>query len=314
MEKGIDISLEEFLDLSSAAIRKIVVQKNKPRVGVFVADGNRRLVMCRTRVDPTSDEFYHEYARFFTSSLKKTLGLFFDHGLQTLFFPLFGPSLVERKNQFQTLTIPAVYKEIFQTSNWLQFYKDKGIRIKAYGDLSQLAKIDALNLDMEAGIRQAVEKTAANSPHTLFFGFMSDNTPGFEMPGQIIDFYNTHRRTPSQEEMLSLYYGQALPPADFLILSSKLSLRALPPLISFQDTRLYFLPTPGFHSLTLDKYKKILHDLLFVQAFNPPALTTEDCLKHIDAIEDFLQKYQDTIIGIEEKMDNLMTAKKNYKI
>jgi len=136
MEAEIKMAREAFLDLPTAKVRKLVEEKGKPRVGVFVADGNRRLLLARTGLAPDSKEFYSEYARFFVESLEKSLNLFFDHGLQILFFPLFGPSLLKRQNQFHSLTIPAVYNQIFQSPKWMEFYGEKGIRVKVYGDLS----------------------------------------------------------------------------------------------------------------------------------------------------------------------------------
>lgn len=309
MGKGVEIDREEFLNLPTDDIRNIVLQKSKPRVGVFVADGNRRLVMSKTGLDPTSDAFYCEYAHIFSESLKQSLAIFFDHGLRYLFFPLFGPSLLKRKKLFQAVTIPAVYKEIFQSEDWFRFYRDRGIRLKAYGDLSQLAKIDIHDMGMAAGILKAVETTAPHSSCTLLFGFSSDNTPGFEMPQQIVDFYKRHHRTPTHDEMLAGYYGEAIPPADFIILTNKLSLRALPPLVSFNDTKLYFLPTPGFYSLTPRSYKTILYDLLCIQSHRPPGEYAAHNLDHIDKIRSHLEQFKETVIGTGEKIGDLTVTR-----
>ena len=78
MTRETNIGKKEFLKLSIEEIRRIVLEKKKPKVGIFVADGNRRLVMCNTRLSPTSDEFYREYARFFVDSLKKSFKIFFS--------------------------------------------------------------------------------------------------------------------------------------------------------------------------------------------------------------------------------------------
>jgi hypothetical protein len=272
-------------------------------VGIFVADGNRRLVMCRTRLPPGSDEFYKEYARFFVDSLKESLNIFFSHGLETLFFPLFGPSLLLRKNKFQTITIPAVYQEIFQNNEWFEFYKEKGIRVKAYGDLSQLGNIDVKNLNMAEGIKQTIKKTAKHDKHTVFFGFMSENTPGLEMPQLIIDFYKSNKRTPTPGEMIDIYYGEPVSSADFLILSDKLAGHgALPPFISIQNTRMYYLLVPGFLSLNSFTFRKILYDLLILRPLHSLPEYKENSLNNIESLEKFYQRYKSTVIGTGDQL------------
>lgn len=303
MNRGNKVDKESFLELSTKEIRSIVQQKGKPKVGVFVADGNRRMVMCQTRLSPTSDEFYEEYARIFVESLKKSLKIFFEHGLKTLFFPLFGPSLLKRKNKFQTLTIPAVYEDIFQSGEFLDFYNRKGIKLKAYGDLSKLNEIDVNNLNMISGVKSAIERTSSNKEHTVFFGFMSENTPGLELPQMIVNFHKTHNKSPSPVELIESYYGESLPPADFYIMSGKISHRgSLPPFVTTPETKMYYFPVPGFMGLTIKNLKKIIHDLLFVQTQHPPAEYSAREMDSIDMLNTFFKDHKNTIIGTSAKV------------
>jgi len=305
MSEKTDMDREKFLALTPGEITGLLDRHQKPRTGVFVPDGTRHLVMCRTHLSPEADEFYPAYARLFAGALKECLTIFFDHGLKYLFFPLFGSSLLERKGRFQTVTIPAVYREVFQGEAWFSFFQEKGIRVKAYGDLSKLDLIDALHLDMKEGVRQLVEKTAHHNRHTLLFGFLSDNTPGFEMPQQIIDFSQVHHRAPNQEEMLTLYYGEPIPPADFIILSHKLSLRPLPPLISLHTPRIYFFPAPGFLSLTVQNYRRLLYDIIFRDSPLAPIDSPQAEQTSLDNLDKFYFSHKDTIIGIQEKLIGL---------
>jgi hypothetical protein len=306
MNRESEIGREKFLELPTGDIRKMVQEQQKPRAGIFVADGNRRLVMCRTRLSPKSDEFYSEYARFFVYSLRECLNIFFDHGLETLFFPLFGPSLLLRKNKFQSITLPNAYQKIFQSDEWFQFYKEKGIKVKTYGDMSQLEKIDVNRLNFIKGINQMVERTALYDNHTLFFGFMSENTPGMEMPQLIIDFYKNNNRAPIFREMVEIYYGESIPSADFLVFSDKLSIRALPPLISTQHTQMYYLPVPGFLGLNTITFRKVLYDLLFYHPQDSIPEYTDNHLKNIESLDRFYQQHKNTIIGIKKNIGKFM--------
>lgn len=303
MTREIEIGREEFLALPTEEVRRIVLEKGKPRVGIFIADGNRRLVMCRTRLSPTSDEFYKEYARFFVDALKESLEIFFSHGLHTLFFPLFGPSLLLRKNKFQSITIPLAYQRIFESDEWLEFYKENGIRVKAYGNLSQLEKIDVNRLNMVEGIRKRIEQTASQDKHILFFGFMAENTPGLEMPQLIIDFYKSVNRAPSPREMIEIYYGEPVAPADFFIMSGKLSdLGALPPLISSQKARMYYFLVPGFWGLNITNYRRILYDLMFGQPLHSPPEYNAQHPSNIETLDQFYQQHRNSIIGIGKRV------------
>jgi hypothetical protein len=303
MPNDLVIAKDDFLKLTTEEICKIVTQKEKPRVGIFLPDGNRRLLMCRTKLDPTSDAFYKAYARQFLDSFKEALVIFFDHGLKTLFLPLFGPSQLARKNKFQTITTPAVYNELFKDSQWLDFFREKGIRVKIYGELSQLERIDTKRLNILDGINRLVEKTASNNRHTLFFGFVSDHTPGLEMPQNIIKFYQNHHRTPTHREILEVYYGEAVSPADFIILSSKLSGHgAFPPFISTRQARMYYFPVPGFLGLSKMNYRRIIYDLLFLQTLYPIPEYTTEYLENIEELNQFYQENKDKIFGTNKKI------------
>jgi len=300
------IRKKDFLNLPADEVKHIVQKHEKPKTGIFVADGTRRLVMCQNRFSPTSDDFYKEYTKVFVDSLMKSLKIFFEHGLQNLFFPLFGPSLLLRKNKFQTITIPTAYQKIFLSDEWLNFYRENGIRLKAYGDLSQLNKIDTLHLNMADGIKNTIEATASNDKHTLYFGFMSENTPCMEMPEMIINFYKSHQRPPDYREMLETYYGEPIRKADFVIFSDKLSHRALPPFISTRKSKIYYLPVPGYLGFNERNYRRMLYDLLFVQPVDSiPEYAAEE-LNNIESLRDYYATHQDTIVGVVEKSGNLM--------
>ncbi len=291
-----------FLELTDEAIRKLVKEKGKPKVGVFVADGNRRLVLSGKRSEPSSETFYLEYARFFVDALKESINIFFNHGLETLFFPLFGPSLLARKNGFQTITIPYVYREVFKSPEWRQFYRQEGIRVKAYGDLSRMDEIDKLQLNMKEGIEECVRQTSGNGERSIFFGFMADMSLEGSIPARIINLYNEKKRIPSYEEIVEDYYGEAVAGADFVLFSNKLSLGSLPPLISTAGTRLYYFPAPGFLAMSAKSYRDILFDLLFHQ----PEATTGEFSTHrngeLDSLEAFYKIHKSSIIGTGQKI------------
>jgi len=309
MTTEITIGREEFLALGAPEVSHIVRLRERPKAGVFIADGNRRLVMCRTGLSPTSPGFYLQYARFFVDSLKESLSIFFDHALETLFFPLYGPSVPSRARSFRDIVIPSVYRAVFLSPEWLQFFNEKGIRVKVYGDLSELDRVDPQGPVMAKGIRDTIEKTAMNTSHTLYFGFMAEPTAFSQLPSLIIAFYQQHHRTPTLPEMVQLYYGDPIPPVDFIIFSEKLSIRALPPFVSAQDIKAYYLPVPGFLGLNALNYKKILYDLLYMQPTESVPEYPEDSQGALTDLDRFYGRHTDTVIGLVEKIDPFVIPK-----
>jgi hypothetical protein len=133
---------------------------------------------------------------------------------------------------------------------------------------------------------------------------MSENNPGLELPGYIIDFYKKYSRAPEPGEMLTHYYGEDIPPADFIIFSNKLSgHRAIPPFITSWKAKAYFFPVPGFLALSEGNYRRILYDLLFVQPEAAPAEYSDDSLEYLDRLGEFYKTHNNTIIGTGERIN-----------
>jgi hypothetical protein len=306
MPKELAIAKHDFLKLTAGEICKIVTQKKKPRVGVFLSDGNRRLVMMKTGLAPNTDQFYQEYARIFLSNFRNALEIFFNHGLNTLFSPILGPSLLERKNKFHELAIPIVFKALFLSEDWHMFYRKNGIKIKVYGNLDQLKKVDPTGLNMTEGIDSAIRKTASHEEHTLFLGFVSSNTIDNEMTRQIIEFYKSHQREPDYREIVEAYYGEFIEHADFFISSTKIAgINALPPLLSSNQTRMYYLIAPFFLAFNDETFRNILYDLIFLQPDKPIAEYDNDDFRSIEKLTEFYQLHQNTVIGTGKRIGRI---------
>lgn len=303
MGNRVRLSYHEFIKLASAEVRQLVREAGKPRAGVFIADGNRRYIMTQRKSLLMDEAFCHDYARYFVQSFRESLDIFFEFGLETLFFPLFGPSLLERRGLFQEITIPEVYRGLFVSEDIFGFYRERNIRICHYGDLAFLDAIDVKKMGYREGVQQASLKTADHTGPSVCFGFMSDNTPGFEMPERIIHFYRQHGRAPAREEIIREYYGTNLPDADFIIFSGKLSGHgALPPFIATQKAKAYYFPVPGFLGLTRAAYLKILYDLLYQRNIMCSSVP-DDILDHDKIIQwcaGFYDSHKNRIIGIDD--------------
>jgi len=295
--KTCEISKEEFVAFSTEEITHIVKQKGKPKVGIFVADGNRRMTMALTGLSEDSEDFYPEYVRLFTEKFMENLEVFYSHGLETLIVPLISPAILNRSQNYINLAINGLLQALFRSDSWLNFYKENDIRVRTYGNTGHLKG---------AGCQKEVQwteeiktHTSHHKTHTLFYGFLSNNPGGMESVNLAVEFYQLHQRKPTPSEMKELYYGENLAEADFFIMSTKIAgAGALPPFISTKKTGMYFLPAPGVMGLTRETYREILYDLLYCRPHGPIKKYDNDDLKNIETLKKyFFPNNEPMVIG-----------------
>ncbi|MCP4150374.1 MAG: hypothetical protein GY757_21680, partial [bacterium] len=256
---------DEFLALPTEGVRELVQGGNYPHTGIFVSDGNRRLVMADTGLTPEKDGFYETYIETVTRYFMRNLAVFFGLGLNTLFFPLFSSSLLKRCDRFREMVMPELVRLLFSGGKWLDFYRDNGIRLKAYGNPERLG-VELSRPELVEIIRKAEVATAGHKEHSLFIGFFSEGIREIGFLDAICRFRKVQQRIPEEKELMELYYGEALKKADFLINSTRMaSLGALPPMLHDRKTMMYTLAVPAVLGLTDRTYRDILYDLLFLR-------------------------------------------------
>ena len=291
-----EISKEEFVALPAKEITRIVKQKGKPKVGIFVADGNRRMTMALTGLSEDSEDFYSEYVRLFTEKFMENLKVFYSHGLDTLIVPLISPTILNRSQNYVNLAINGLLQALFKSDKWLTFYKENDIRVRTYGNPGHLQ-----GTQCQKGVQWIQDiktQTSHHKTHTLFYGFLSNNPGGMESVNLAVEFYQLHRRKPTPSEMKEMYYGENLAEADFFIMSTKIAgAGALPPLISTKKTGMYFLPIPGVLGLTREIYREILYDLLYCRPNGPIKKYGNDDLKDMETLKKYFFPNEPTIIG-----------------
>ncbi|MBN2396431.1 MAG: hypothetical protein JXC36_08245, partial [Candidatus Atribacteria bacterium] len=139
--------------------------------------------------------------------------------------------------------------------------------------------------------------------HQIYYGFLSPKRVGMELAHLGIEFYKQHKRAPTHEEQVQFYYGEPVDPADFFIMSTKFAgLGALPPLICGQETQIYFLAAPGVMSLTLETYREIIYDLMFLRPEKPFREYPENDLNDIKLLREFLEQNKSRIFGLGKQI------------
>ena len=299
---GEKIGRDEFLQLPAEQVRRWVLQKNKPHTGIFVADGNRRLVMTQTGLTPASKDFYPAYLEIVTGFFMKNLAVFFNHGLNTLLFPLFGTSLLDRCDSYRQVVMPGLIRLLFQNEKWLCFYRENAVRVKTYGNMEILDR-EFPGLGLADIVRQTEIQTSNNEKHTLFYGFFSSMIPGMNLIREAHRLMESYNRELTQAEWTQLYYGEPVAPADFFITSTCIGyLGALPPWGYGKNTQMYTLPVPGILGLNERTYRDILYDLLFLRQTSPANKMDGIEAKDIEYLKNFYRENRDKVVGTGRKV------------
>jgi hypothetical protein len=293
---GEGLNQEAFLKLPAREVCRMVDRNERPHTGIFIADGNRRLVMTHTGLTPEDDGFYSAYPDLVTESFKHNLEVFFQHGLHTLLFPLFGPSLLTRTEAYRCKVMPELVRQLFKSRQWLSFYREQAIRIKAYGNLEILSR-EFPGLNLAEAIRECEQITAAHRKHRLFYGFFSTQVYDLAFIRQMQQFSQTQQRAPDRSELARLYYREPLRSADFFITSTRMGyLGALPPFAYGKNTRMYTLAAPGVFGLNETTYRKILYDLLLPEPGDPSSIK-DTTPAGIDFLGEYYQRNRSRILG-----------------
>ncbi|MBN1351704.1 hypothetical protein JXJ21_19980 [candidate division KSB1 bacterium] len=290
-----------FLELSSAEVVRIITQRNKPGVVIFVPDGTRKMTRILSNLSPPDDEFYFEYARLTTEMFLNNLRVFFDHGLETLLVPLVSTHVLRRNEQFRQITLQQGFKALFGSNAWLDFYDENQIQVNVYGDL-QLLEESGFS-DCLKWIEAARHRTAKHTRHQLFYGLAAPENCGMALSTLAIQFYKETGREPAHADLVRIFYGKALPQANIFIMSTKLAgLGALPPFICDRNTQVYYLAAPGVLALTRDTYRQILYDYLFGRCQPDVTNAINEKYGAIEQLKQFYAEHQFSIVGLGKKI------------
>lgn len=258
------ISREEFLTLPQSKIIEIVEHADRPQVGIFISDGNRRLTLACHHHSQKDNDFYHQLTKVTTLHFKQNLAAIFSHGIRYLMVPLLSSAVLKRDSKYLNISLPKGLHTIFSSNEWLDFYIEHEIGVRVYGNLSFLKSIHTEEiLDW---LEMAIHRTSHFTRRFLFYGIDSSAAHIDNLSEQIVSYYKQYNRKPELNDLIKDFYGLLIPPADFFIMSTKFSgFGAIPPYITNADTQMYFLPSPSGISLTSETFRQILYDYLFLR-------------------------------------------------
>ena len=193
--------------------------------------------------------------------------LLFDHGLDTLLTPVFGPDLLERGEEYVRTAAEGLTR-LATNPDFLEFYRAHQVRVRFYGDYRHFfgATPYAYLSDL---FDETTSRTMRYDHCRLFFGVCAQEAVGI-IAELAVGYYIQHGHTPDKRTLVKLYYGEPVCPVDLFIGFDKLCVFDMP-LVATGNEDLYFTVNPSPY-LTEHQLRGILYDHLFTRRGGEPDL------------------------------------------
>jgi tuberculosinol/isotuberculosinol synthase len=287
------IKIKEFLQLSTQEIATIV-RASGPKVCVFPINGTRRWFLLE-HGDETGDDPIAAYMDIASQNHIGLYKLFFDHGIDTLLTPVFGPDLLLRGDEYIQRIGAGGLARLASDPLFLDFYDAYQVRVRFYGAYRKSLRGTPLAFLSEL-FDQATEQTKIHQRFRLFFGVFAQDATN-RIAELAVDYFKKHGRAPQKAALVEGYYGEAIPPVSLFIGFDRLSVFDYP-LLNTGAEDLYFTVAPSPY-LTAGQLRKILFDHLYTRRHPEPEYT-EMSPEEIEALRDFYHLNQDVILGTGE--------------
>ncbi|MFP4344046.1 MAG: hypothetical protein ACLFU8_05075, partial [Anaerolineales bacterium] len=251
-------SLEEFQSWPTARVAE-VVRAHGPKVCVFPINGTRRWFMLEYPEEAATQSI----TAYFDIAGRRHIELyelFFDHGLDTLLTPIFGPELLERGEAYQQMMVPALLW-FAENPEFLAFYDAYDVRVHIYGDAERYLR-DTPYEPALAAYAEVARRTSDHRSFRLFFGVCAhDATETVAEMG--VCYFESEGRLPDRREIVTAYYSEYVEPVDLFIGFDRPSAFDMP-LVATGQEDLYFTvsPSPYMDAQTL---RAILYDHLYAR-------------------------------------------------
>jgi hypothetical protein len=247
--------------LSVEEVARIVSNKG-PLVCAVAVNGTRRWF---TLEYPDCQHPEQTYLDAMTELQVKLCQMFFDHGVDTLVMPVFGPDLLDRGEDYTQMAMEGLMR-LATHPQLTEFYKAQQVRVNFYGDYRAHLQHLPEAAELFAALDAVVAQTRSYSRRRLFYGVFAHD--GTQTVAQLaIEFYQQHQRAPTQVELIERYYGEPLSAVNLFVGFDTFCAFDMP-LLSTAETDLYFTVSPTPY-LTPHGVRHILYDHLFARRAAP---------------------------------------------
>ncbi len=252
------MDLETFQSLPAAEAARLV-RAAGTSVCAFPINGTRRWFMLEHQPSPEPD-FVSAYYDAVGMRHIELYRLLFDHGLDTLLTPVFGPDLQARGDNYIRMATAGLPR-LANHPDFVNFYREYEVRVRFYGDYRKHFSGSPYAY-ISDWFDEATAQTAAFNRRRLFFGVCAHDAT--ETVAELaIRYYTAHGRAPDKRALIEMYYGEYVPPVDFFIGFDKFCIFDVP-LVLTGDEDLYFTVSPSLY-LTERQLRQILYDHCFAR-------------------------------------------------
>lgn len=282
-----------FEDLPTTEVARLVREAG-PKVCVFPINGTRRWFSLEHGTT-NGENLKTSYLEISGQRHIELYRLLFDHGIDTLVTPVFGPDILERGEDYRAVLERGLVW-FAQNRDFLEFYADYDVRVQVYGDAER--HLRETPYAYVAGTYEDLKRcTAAHQRRRLFFGVCANDAA--KTVAEIgIRFQQQYGRAPDRREIVEAYYGEYIPPADLFIGFDRPAAFDMP-LIATGSEDLYFTvsPSPYLDARTL---RAILYDHLYARRVDDGSY---DTLSPRDwrAMADFYTDNRRAVLGLGRK-------------
>jgi len=247
------MDIKTFQALPRVEVARLM-QAAGPKVCVFPINGTRRWFMLEHAAAQETylDKMFQRHIELYQ--------LLFEHGLDTLLTPIFGPDIMERGADYLHMAVAGL-TDLATHRTFLEFYARYRVRVRFYGDYYKT--LDATPYTYLLGLFDTLtQQTAQHERYRLFFGLFAHDAA--ETVGQLaIRYHAEHGRAPDKRSLVELYYGEYVRPVDLFIGFDKFCAFDMP-LIATGNEDLYFTVCPSPY-LTEWQLRDILYDHLYTR-------------------------------------------------
>jgi tuberculosinol/isotuberculosinol synthase len=287
------MDIESFEKLPASEIAQLV-RESGPKVCVFPINGTRRWFVLE-RVLQQGNDSAEAYLDAMINRHIELYQLIFDHGLDTLMTPAFGPDLMERGEDYIQLAAEGL-AQLTQHPDLLAFYRSYDVRVRFYGEYRKFFASTPYAYLSDL-FNELTVATQGHKRHRLFFGlFANDATE--TIADLAVRYYLEHRRVPDRRTLVELYYGEFVKPVDLFIGFDKLCVFDMP-LIATGNEDLYFTISPSPY-MSKRQLRAILYDHLYARREAEPdhkVMGPDDWA----LMQDFYRLNQDKTLGVGVK-------------
>jgi adenosine tuberculosinyltransferase len=268
-----------------------LVRNSGPKVCVFPINGTRRWFMLE-HPSVTEENYQKAYLEAMIQSYIRLYSMFFEHGLNIVLAPAFGPDLMARGEEYTQMATKG-WVQMVNHPDFIKFCESCQVRIRFYGNYEKVFKATPYAHLLEVFNKLSME-TAKHNQNRLFFGLFAQDAT--ETIAELsIHYYKQHQCVPDKHTLVELYYGEHVPPVDFFIGFDKFAAFDMP-LVSTGNEDLYFTVAPSPY-LTQNQLRRILYDHLYMR---PEKETdySEITEEELTLMREFYQSNSDKTLGI----------------